>query len=125
LDIGGLRNKLSAKVAWDDTAELLNSRAVKLGSVRQTIQHTIQQAMSRKTLSSFLFAAAIVSGVLALVTLAPHSNPMLSDLGYHTLCPFAPWSTLTLLFLGWLAWIVRGYVNQQDKPAGQQDKPTR
>jgi hypothetical protein len=72
--------------------------------------------MSRKTLSSFLFAAAILFGVLALVTLAPHSNKMVSDLGYHTLCPFAPWSTLTLLFLGWLAWIVRGYVNQQEKP---------
>ncbi len=81
--------------------------------------------MSRKTLSSFLFAAAIVFGVLALVTLVPHSNKMVSDLGYHTLCPFAPWSTLTLLFLGWLAWIVRGYVNQQGKPAWQQDKPTR
>ena len=71
--------------------------------------------MSRKTLSSFLFAAATLLGVLALVTLAPHSNKMVSDLGYHTLCPFAPWSTLTLLFLGWLAWIVRGYVNQQAK----------
>ena len=77
--------------------------------------------MSRKTLSSFLFAAAILFGVLALVTLVPHSNKMVSDLGYHTLCPFAPWSTLTLLFLGWLAWIVRGYMNQQEKPnsAGQ------
>jgi hypothetical protein len=71
--------------------------------------------MSRKTLSSILFAAAILFGVLALVTLVPHSNKMVSDLGYHTLCPFAPWSTLTLLFLGWLAWIVRGYVNQQEK----------
>ena len=81
--------------------------------------------MSRKTLSSILFAAAILFGVLALVTLVPHSNQMVSDLGYHTFCPFAPWSTLTLLFLGWLAWIVRGYVNQQEKSAGQQDKPTR
>jgi hypothetical protein len=71
--------------------------------------------MSRKTLSSFLFAAAILFGVLALVTLTPHSNKMVSDLGYHTLCPFAPWSTLTLLFLGWLAWIVRGYINQPEK----------
>ncbi len=53
--------------------------------------------------------------VLGLVTLVPHSNKMVSDLGYHTLCPFAPWSTLTLLFLGWLAWIVRGYVNSQEK----------
>jgi len=49
-----------------------------------------------------------------MVTLVPWSNHMVSDLGYHTLCPFAPWSTLTLLFLGWLAWTVRGYINQQD-----------
>lgn len=71
--------------------------------------------MSSTTLSSLLFAAMILFGVLGLVTLVPHSNQMVSDLGYHTLCPFAPWSTLTLLFLGWLAWIVRGYVNRQEK----------
>jgi len=47
------------------------------------------------------------------VTLIPHSNPMVSDLGYHTLCPFAPWSTITLLFLAWIAWLVRGYIIRQ------------
>lgn len=71
--------------------------------------------MSHKTNSALLFALVILFGVLALLTLVPHSNSMVSDLGYHTLCPFAPWSTLTLLFLGWLAWIVRGYINQQEK----------
>lgn len=71
--------------------------------------------MTHQTKSSLLFALVILFGVLALVTLVPHSNSMVSDLGYHTLCPFAPWSTLTLLFLGWLAWIVRGYINQQEK----------
>jgi hypothetical protein len=69
--------------------------------------------MSSRTLSSLLFAATIVLGILALVTLVPFSNKMVSDLAYHTLCPFAPWSTLTLLFLSWLAWTVRGYINQQ------------
>ena len=44
---------------------------------------------------------------------AAHSNPMVSVLGYHTLCPFAPWSTLTLLFLAGLAWVVRGYMKTQ------------
>jgi hypothetical protein len=68
--------------------------------------------MPRKTVSSLLFAASIVSGILAAVTVAPFSTPMVSDLGYHTVCPFAPWSTLTLLFLGWLAWVLRGYINQ-------------
>jgi len=69
--------------------------------------------MSRTTPSSLLFAAAIVFALLAAVTIVPHSTPMISDLGYHTLCPFAPWSTLTLLFLGWLAWVLRGYINRQ------------
>jgi hypothetical protein len=69
--------------------------------------------MSRNTLSSFLFAAAVLFGVLALVTLAPYSNRMVSDLGYHTLCPFAPWSTLTLLFLAGLAWVVRRHIDAQ------------
>ena len=69
--------------------------------------------MTRKTLSSLLFAAAIGFGAAGLATLVPHSNKMVSDLGYHTLCPFAPWSTLTLLFLSWLAWAIRQYVNQR------------
>ena len=69
--------------------------------------------MSRQAFSSLLFAAAILLAVCAGVTLVPYSTPMVSDLGYHTLCPFAPYSTLTLLFLAGLAWVVRGYINQQ------------
>ncbi len=69
--------------------------------------------MSGKTLGSLLLAAAIVLVVLAAVTLVPYSNPMVSVLGYHTLCPFAPWSTLTLLFLAGLAWVMRGYMKTQ------------
>jgi hypothetical protein len=69
--------------------------------------------MSKKTLSSLLFAATILFAVLAAVTVVPYSTPMVSDLGYHTVCPFAPYSTLTLLFVAGLAWVVRGYINQQ------------
>ena len=71
--------------------------------------------MTRQTQSSLLFAATILLGILAVVTIVPFSTPMVSDLGYHTVCPFAPWSTLTLLFLGWMAWVLRGYINQQPK----------
>ena len=65
--------------------------------------------MSRETLSSLLLAAcgALVLG--GFVTLIPHENSMVSDLGYHTLCPFAPWSTLTLLFLAGLCYVLRQY----------------
>jgi hypothetical protein len=69
--------------------------------------------MSRQTLSSLLLASAILLAILAAVTLLPSSSLMMSDLGYHTLCPFAPWSTLTLLFLGGLAWVVRGHINAE------------
>ena len=69
--------------------------------------------MSGKTLSSLLFTVSMLFAVLALVTLVPFSTKMVSDLGYHTLCPFAPWSTLTLLFVAGLAWVVRGYIRQQ------------
>jgi len=69
--------------------------------------------MSRQTLSSLLLASVVLFLVLAAVTLVPWSNPMVSDLGYHTLCPFAPYSTLTLLFLSGVSWIVRRYIDAQ------------
>lgn len=69
--------------------------------------------MSRQNLRSLLLAGAILLVVLAGVTILPYSTPMVSDLGYHTVCPFAPWSTLTLLFLAGLAWVLRGYIKQQ------------
>ena len=68
--------------------------------------------MSGKTFSSLLLAACVLLVGGAAATLVPFSNPMVSDLGYHTLCPFAPWSTITLLFLAGLAWVTRGYVNR-------------
>jgi hypothetical protein len=69
--------------------------------------------MSRQTLSSLLLGAVILFLALAGVTVVPFSNPMVSDLGYHTLCPFAPWSTLTLLFLAGVGWVVRRYIDAQ------------
>lgn len=69
--------------------------------------------MSRKNLSALLFASAILLVILAGVTLLPSSSPKISDLGYRTLCPFAPWSTITLLFLAGLGWVVRRYVDSQ------------
>jgi hypothetical protein len=69
--------------------------------------------MSRQTLSSLLLAGTILLLVLAAATLLPSSSLMVSDLGYRTFCPFAPWSTLTLLFLAGLGWVVRRHVNTQ------------
>jgi hypothetical protein len=86
-----------------------NSASVKLGTVRR-------QSMSPKNLSALLLVIAVLFGVLALATLAPFSSgspAMVSDLGYYTLCPFAPYSTLTLLFVAGLAWMVRRYIDNQ------------
>jgi len=69
--------------------------------------------MSRQALSTLLLVISLVLLVLGVATLVPHSSTLLSDLGYNTLCPFAPWSTLTLLVLGGLTWLVRGHINSQ------------
>ena len=69
--------------------------------------------MSRQTLSSILLVIAIALFVLAAATLMPSSAPRVSDLGYSTFCPFAPYSTLTLLFFGWLSWMVKRHIERQ------------
>jgi hypothetical protein len=67
--------------------------------------------MSRQNLSFLLLASAVMFLALAIVTLLPFPSSTISDLGYHALCPFAPWSTLMLLFLGGLSWALHRHVN--------------
>jgi hypothetical protein len=67
--------------------------------------------MTRQTLSSLLLAAAILLVTLAFATLLPHDSHEMSDLGYHTFCPFAPYSTITLLLLAGLGWMVRKHID--------------
>ncbi len=69
--------------------------------------------MSRQTRSAIFLAGVIVFLVLATATLVPSSAPKISDLGYSTLCPFAPWSTLALLFFAGLSEAIRRHVNSQ------------
>jgi hypothetical protein len=66
--------------------------------------------MSRGIVCSVLTIAAVFFGVLALATLIPHSGKTISDLGYYSWCPFAPWSTLTLMMLGSVSWAVRQHI---------------
>ena len=66
--------------------------------------------MSRPALSRLLLIGAAFFALTALATLVPYPNKMISDLGYFTLCPFAPYSTLTLLFLGAICWAVRQHI---------------
>jgi hypothetical protein len=69
--------------------------------------------MSRQNQSSLLLAITILLGALAAATLVPYSTSMISDLGYYTLCPFAPWSTLTLLLGAGVSWVLRKYIDGQ------------
>jgi hypothetical protein len=69
--------------------------------------------MSRQTLTAIFLASSLVFLVLALATLLPSSVPKISDLGYATFCPFAPWSTFALLFFAGLSWVIRSYVKSQ------------
>ena len=69
--------------------------------------------MPKEKLLNIISAIAALFVVLALVTLVPYSTGNIkSDLGYNSLCPFAPWSTLTLLAGAGFSWLVRGYFKQ-------------
>lgn len=71
--------------------------------------------MPNKRLLALLLAADVLLVLGALVTLLPFSSTNIkSDLGYNSLCPFAPWSTLTLLVGAGLVWIIRAYVKTQN-----------
>jgi hypothetical protein len=66
--------------------------------------------MSNETRNlSLLILIWLLAGAAA-VTLLPNPGSKLSDLGYDTLCPFAPWSTLVLLLVTGLVWAVRQYL---------------
>jgi hypothetical protein len=73
--------------------------------------------MSPQTLSFLLLAISILLAALSAATLLPFPSSTISDLGYYTLCPFAPWSTLALLFFAGLGWVLRRHIRAQ--PAGR------
>jgi len=69
--------------------------------------------MSRQTLSFLFLASAAVFLLLAVATLVPFPSTTLSDLDYYSLCPFAPWSTLMLLFVAGVSWVLRRHIAAQ------------
>jgi hypothetical protein len=40
----------------------------------------------------------------------PFSASKTNDLSYYSLCPFAPWSSLALLFVAGVIWAIRNYL---------------
>ena len=65
--------------------------------------------MSAATRDKALLAVIAVFVALALWTLLPFGTSKPNDLGYVSACPFAPWSTLTLLLAGGVVWVIRQY----------------
>ena len=61
-------------------------------------------------------AFGLVLIVLAVWTMLPAAASRSNDLGYYSKCPFAPWSTLSLLLPAGLAWVVRQYLLTRPPP---------
>jgi len=66
--------------------------------------------MSPALRNTALFTLAILLAGLAVITLLPYGAAKTNDLGYGSLCPFAPWSTLALAAAGGLVVAVRHYL---------------
>lgn len=66
--------------------------------------------MSRDQVANSLTGVALLFAMAALLTLIPFSAAKMNDIGYHSMCPFAPWSSLALLVVAGVVWVIRGYV---------------
>jgi hypothetical protein len=81
--------------------------------------------MSKDISNTMLLALVIVLVGLAIFTLLPFSASKPNDLGYVSTCPFAPWSTLTLLLGAGVAWAIRQYLatrGDYTAPTGETSK---
>jgi hypothetical protein len=65
--------------------------------------------MSDKTRSTALLVLIVILVALAIWTLIPASAAKANDLGYLSMCPFAPWSTLALLMAAAALFAVQQY----------------
>jgi len=50
-----------------------------------------------------------ILAALAIVTMLPFTASKTNDLGYYSLCSFAPWSALALLAAAGVIWAIRSY----------------
>ena len=66
--------------------------------------------MPPKTRNMILLLLAYLFVVAAIATLLPLTARIKNDLGYFSLCPFAPWSTMLLLMVAGLLGAIRTYM---------------
>jgi hypothetical protein len=64
----------------------------------------------QKSSATILLGLAVLFVGLAVLTLLPFAAPRANDLGYVSMCPFAPWSTLALLLVAGVIWAIRQYL---------------
>jgi len=73
--------------------------------------------MKREPQYSLMSALAVLLVGLAALTLMPHADSQPDLMGYHTLCSFAPVSTLVLLGLAGFVLVMRNTVYEGKPPA--------
>ena len=66
--------------------------------------------MARNSRNTILLGLVVLFVGLAVLTLLPFTAPRANDLGYMSMCPFAPWSTLALLVVAGVIWAIRQYL---------------
>ena len=69
-----------------------------------------RSAVRQKPSTTILLGLAVLFVGLAVLTLLPFTAPRENDLGYLSMCPFAPWSTLALLLVAGVIWAIRQYL---------------
>jgi hypothetical protein len=72
--------------------------------------------VSNKAKTTGLLSLALILVALAIWTALPSSASKTNDLGYFSTCPFAPWSTLTLLLVAGVLWAIRQYLLTRKNP---------
>jgi len=58
-----------------------------------------RDVVRQRTSNTILLGLIVLFVGLAVLTLLPFTAPRANDLGYMSMCPFAPWSTLSLLLV--------------------------
>ncbi len=66
--------------------------------------------MSDKTSIRALLILSWIFAILAVITMLPFSASKTNDLGYYSLCSFAPWSALALLLVAAVLLAIRKYL---------------
>jgi hypothetical protein len=69
-----------------------------------------RDVVRQRSSNTILLGLVVLFVGLAVLTLLPFTAPRANDLGYMSMCPFAPWSTLSLLVVAGVIWAIRQYL---------------